>query len=104
MSAASAYFVPFFVKKTSGSVRDFQVTSQIRVTDDSSLDIAYRAIEQRMFGTMNRSRWFIKLGDDGFAWRMFYRGSDGLYRRAYADYASLLSAFDLGENGEASFK
>lgn len=98
MNAASAYFIPFFLRTSVG----LSVQAQIRIVDDTSLEIAYQAIEARMFGTVRPYKWMVSCRGTGAGKPLYVRESSGKLVRSFVDYASLLSAFDLSPAGASS--
>lgn len=85
MSAASAYFVPFFIRPTFG----LRIHAQIRIVDDISLSIAYEAIEKKMFGTIQKSHWKVAIRGEGHPIDL-YKVVNGKNVRAFNRFDDLL--------------
>lgn len=91
MNAASAYFIPFFIRISIG----LRITAQIRIADQTSFEIAYQAIEKKMFGTIRPHRWMVSLRGEGEGLPLFGRDSSGRIYRFFDSYEHLLRSFEL---------
>lgn len=89
MSIAGAYHVFF-------KTRRLNISVQTRVFDDRSLDVVYRAIEERLFGPISYKNWFISVTDDPASSRaMLFHLRGSHYMRSFDNFKTLGAA--LGE-------